>query len=71
MTMSQMQDDCIVGEVRLMRMETTFWVPVTVLDGRWSYGSLQMQVEPVGGSGRAWVSQQRVGRKLADAPFAV
>ena len=70
MTMSQMHDDVVVGEKRLMKIEA-FWVPVTILDGRWSYGSLQMQVEPVGGSGRAWVSQQRVGRKLADAPFAV
>jgi len=68
--MSQMHDDVVVGEKRLMKIEA-FWVPVTILDGRWSYGSLQMQVEPVGGSGRAWVSQQRVGRKLADAPFAV
>jgi len=70
MTMTQMHDDCIVGEIRLMRMDGRFWMPVRVLDGRWSYGLPQMQVEPVGGSGRAGVSQERIGRKLSDAPFA-
>ena len=35
-------------------------VPVRVIDARLAYGRPTYQIEPVGGSGRAWVSLDRL-----------
>ena len=35
-------------------------VNVTIVDARESFGSMQVLVEPVSGSGQAWVSAERV-----------
>jgi len=49
----------LLGRAGLLKTEA-LGVPVTILDARTSWGSTQVLVQPVNGTGSAWVALNRV-----------
>ena len=40
--------------------EAPLWVPVNILDAKFTFGQVNLLVEPVGGKGRQWVDLKRL-----------
>ncbi len=51
----KLEDESVV----MVRLEGKFSVPMTVFATRNRYGNVDLQVQPVGGDGLAWVSEDR------------
>ncbi len=47
-----------IGETVQVQLEK-FTIPMVVLDVKSSWGAIRLEVEPVSGSGRAWISIDR------------
>lgn len=50
------------GKTLLVNMHE-FRIPMKVLDVKSSYGEFRFKVTPVGGTGEAWISEQRLTEK--------
>jgi len=40
--------------------EAPLWVPVNILDAKFTFGHVNLLVEPVGGKGQQWVDLKRL-----------
>ena len=48
-----------VGQIVNVRVEN--WIiPMRVLDAKSAWGNIRVEVEPINGSGRAWVEMSRI-----------
>ena len=54
-----------VGQVVQVRVES-FTIPMTVKDVKSSYGNIRLEVEPLSGTGRAWIELSRVAIPSAE-----
>ena len=48
-----------IGQIVNVRVEA-FTIPMTVKDVKSSYGNIRLEVEPLSGTGRAWIELSRV-----------
>jgi hypothetical protein len=53
----------LIGKERTFKTAEGLSIRVRVLDARQSYGRTELLVEPVTGSGQAWVTAKRVASK--------
>lgn len=51
---------CVASMVVELSRGNTILVDVRILDAQMAYGDVRVQVQPVAGSGDAWVSMQRI-----------
>ena len=54
-----------IGQIVNVRVEA-FTIPMTVKDVKSSYGNIRLEVEPLSGTGRAWIELSRVAIPSAE-----